>query len=278
MSFRNVNNWHWVERDCTTWAIDYLKRHLACDFDDVKIAEIIDIEGDASISQRKGKVIAIYDLTAKTRVSQSESVYDCKIEICSESCGDDPIIHLIPSNSTLSRRISLFARSLCKQFSQDMIEEQKSLIAVDSSVGAQQKISFLSVDESSAVKASSRCKVKFSVSLPSDPSHLHKMLVDPEMINRWSSGSLSETSGLRCIYDGLVSFRIINATFPSVQMDWKLKEWNSLCEVKIELIPEDSGARALVTLQDIPTDFSSSGEEFFERYYWLPIKKMLGVF
>lgn len=278
MSFRNVNNWHWVERDCTSWAIEYLRKHLVCDFEDAKITEIIEIEGDASISQRKGKVMAIYDLMAKTRLSQNGSVYDCKIEICSESCGDDPIVQLVPSNTALSRKISVFTLNLCKQFSQNMIEEQKYLMTTDSSIGAQQKISFIAVDEPSIVKNPSSCKATVSISLPTNPSYLHKMLVDPELINRWSSGSLSISSEISGIYDGLVLFKILKASFPYVEMDWKLKGWDSFCSAKIELKPADSDTGVKLTLQGIPTDFSSTAEEFFDRYYWLPIKKMLGVF
>ncbi|KAI9330436.1 activator of Hsp90 ATPase [Obelidium mucronatum] len=64
MSTVNHNNWHWIERNCLPWA----KTHLARKIKSIKagngfvITSVVNVEGQADINQRKGKLITVYDL------------------------------------------------------------------------------------------------------------------------------------------------------------------------------------------------------------------------
>ena len=59
---RNVNNWHWVDKNCLPWAKDYLSEK----FSQVKAGSITvdttDITGDVDLNQRKGKIVHIFDI------------------------------------------------------------------------------------------------------------------------------------------------------------------------------------------------------------------------
>ena len=67
MVLHNPNNWHWVNKDVKPWAKDYLERELvkiSAQENDafVKIKKVVSVDGDVDVSQRKGKVITIFDL------------------------------------------------------------------------------------------------------------------------------------------------------------------------------------------------------------------------
>lgn len=71
MALHNPNNWHWVNKDVTPWTKDYLETQLvglkASDDNGttVEISKIMKMEGDVDVSQRKGKVITIFDVELK---------------------------------------------------------------------------------------------------------------------------------------------------------------------------------------------------------------------
>ncbi|OLY85191.1 hypothetical protein AYI68_g622 [Smittium mucronatum] len=70
-NWKNVNNWHWTEKNCAEWAKKYFKNALVgLSFTGpkdqiVKITGIDSIVGDADLNQRKGKILTLYDLEIK---------------------------------------------------------------------------------------------------------------------------------------------------------------------------------------------------------------------
>ena len=70
MVLHNPNNWHWVNKDVSEWAKDYLEKNLtsvAAEDGDVsaKVTKVVSMEGDVDVSQRKGKVITLFDVKVK---------------------------------------------------------------------------------------------------------------------------------------------------------------------------------------------------------------------
>lgn len=71
-NWKNVNNWHWVERDCTEWSKTYLREALthvtyegAEDGMSVSVEAVDRCEGEAHVNQRKGRIMAFYDFELK---------------------------------------------------------------------------------------------------------------------------------------------------------------------------------------------------------------------
>lgn len=67
MVLHNPNNWHWVNKDVSGWARSYLDEAVAkVQVEDgevkAKIDKIQSMDGDVDVSQRKGKVITIFDV------------------------------------------------------------------------------------------------------------------------------------------------------------------------------------------------------------------------
>lgn len=74
MVLHNPNNWHWVNKDVAPWAKDYLENELtkiSAEQDAVtaKIDKVVSMDGDVDVSQRKGKVITIFDVRLKLEYS-----------------------------------------------------------------------------------------------------------------------------------------------------------------------------------------------------------------
>ncbi|KAI9329928.1 activator of Hsp90 ATPase [Zopfochytrium polystomum] len=68
-NWKNVNNWHWVEKNCFPWAKEHFKSTLvglsvtdAARQIEASVTELVTMTGDADINQRKGKLITVYDV------------------------------------------------------------------------------------------------------------------------------------------------------------------------------------------------------------------------
>lgn len=67
MVLHNPNNWHWVNKDVSAWTQDYLSKELVglnAEKDGVaaEVSKVLSMDGDVDVSQRKGKVITIFDV------------------------------------------------------------------------------------------------------------------------------------------------------------------------------------------------------------------------
>jgi len=67
MVLHNPNNWHWVNKDASSWTKQYLEENikgLKAEENGVtaQLDKLISMDGDVDVSQRKGKVITIFDV------------------------------------------------------------------------------------------------------------------------------------------------------------------------------------------------------------------------
>lgn len=70
MVLHNPNNWHWVNKDVSGWAKEYLTKEvtsISAEEDGVsaQVDSLVSMDGDVDVSQRKGKVITIFDVKLK---------------------------------------------------------------------------------------------------------------------------------------------------------------------------------------------------------------------
>ncbi|KAI5788884.1 activator of Hsp90 ATPase [Peziza echinospora] len=67
MVLHNPNNWHWVNKDASAWAKSYFEENLTKisaseNGVSAKIDTVLEVDGDVDVSQRKGKVITLFDV------------------------------------------------------------------------------------------------------------------------------------------------------------------------------------------------------------------------
>lgn len=67
MVLHNPNNWHWVNKDVSEWAKQWFDDNLTkieAEEGETKarVSKVVSSDGDVDVSQRKGKVITIFDV------------------------------------------------------------------------------------------------------------------------------------------------------------------------------------------------------------------------
>jgi activator of HSP90 ATPase len=80
MVLHNPNNWHWVNKDASAWAKQWFEEELGkvkAEDGDVtaRISKVVSMDGDVDVSQRKGKVITIYDVKLVLEYSGEFLIY-----------------------------------------------------------------------------------------------------------------------------------------------------------------------------------------------------------
>lgn len=79
MVLHNPNNWHWVNKDVSEWAKEYLEKDLttisaAEGGVSAQVMNIASMNGDVDVSQRKGKVITLFDVKLKLEYEGSAAI------------------------------------------------------------------------------------------------------------------------------------------------------------------------------------------------------------
>ncbi len=67
MVLHNPNNWHWVNKDVSPWTKQWFEDNVTSIKAEeggvtAKVDKVISMDGDVDVSQRKGKVITIFDV------------------------------------------------------------------------------------------------------------------------------------------------------------------------------------------------------------------------
>lgn len=67
MVLHNPNNWHWVNKDASGWTNAWLEQKLVgIEAEEggvsAKVTKLVSSDGDVDVSQRKGKVVTIFDV------------------------------------------------------------------------------------------------------------------------------------------------------------------------------------------------------------------------
>jgi activator of HSP90 ATPase len=130
MALHNPNNWHWVNKDVRPWAQDWLSSELVGlkaskeDGTSAEVSKVLSVDGDCDVSQRKGKVITIFDVRLQLEYTGKVPVKGEKVEgeeatqegdtkdvsgtitipeVAHDTEEDEYVVRLIPPTRTLVR-------------------------------------------------------------------------------------------------------------------------------------------------------------------------------
>jgi activator of HSP90 ATPase len=277
-----------------------------------EISEVRSLEGDVDVSQRKGKVISLFDLnmvlaykgsTKKDADSDPVEVsgtitvpeiaydtepeeYDFNISINSESSDKEPVKVLIRKELVPKLRSSLH------QFGPDLISEHgKDIQHPD------QRSPYGSQDQSADTTRSATPETKKqiigtaaynTVSLQLEhvfnapAQQLYDALLKPEMVSAWSrsKAEIAPTAPSKySLFGGNITGEIKSLVEgKSISQTWRLKEWKAghYANVDIELIQGSGETVMKVNWTGIPVGQEEVVKSNFEEYYVRSIKVTFG--
>ncbi|THC89968.1 hypothetical protein EYZ11_010571 [Aspergillus tanneri] len=267
MVLHNPNNWHWVNKDVSAWAKDHLKENLCLISAEengvtAKISNLLTMDGDVDVSQRKNKVITLFDVKlrleyeGKTQDEESvsgtitipevahdteEDEYVFEIENHSDSSSKQPVKDLVRS-----KIVPLIRQELAKLAPALIAEHGKD---IQHAPGVNPSSGFTAptyhpqtAKQDSAPKTTSTTTTTNKVSVntttvtASDEfrttaEELYNTFTDPQRIAAFTRGAPRQFDGAHVggkfsIFDGNVTGEYAKLEAPTlIVQKWRLAQW-----------------------------------------------------
>ncbi|KAK4513413.1 uncharacterized protein ATC70_005412 [Mucor velutinosus] len=309
---RNVNNWHWVNKDCRHWAKNYLTEKLvgtsaARDSSQVVITSLDECTGDVDLNQRKGKLLAIYDVALKMswqgKLKDGSTVYgnitvpevaydtdmdDYVFDIQINSGSGDEIKRLIRSDLVplIAAKFSHLTRDLVDQHSSDLYADKNSAPSTPELVQRKNR-NAATTPSSAATKIVEDKVVKTSIIEHScdftgaTPREIYETLLDPQRAAIWSHGKAKVSKRIGTdfeLFDGNVHGTLMQATpGKSIMQTWRLKNWpqGHFSTVTLTFKETQEGTTVKVNQVGVPVGQEEAIRKNWMGYYWNAIKDSL---
>lgn len=259
-----------------------------------RIEAVKDIEGEVSMNVRKGRLRQIFDLTISLTVAYEEEDYAVKIvDWMSDTdfAGFEMEFSRLPKPVREPLRKAVWAQLLV--FRTDLEESHGKTLLVSSAQtpnateSEEAKPKFHGVFDSSVPSMSSpkgTDRIEQKMEFPVPASFVYEALTSPDRIRQWTRGTASLAS-----FEPGASFSLLNGNImgtvtrmePGTRllMDWRLKHWPSdvVSQVDIAVKSTSEGACTVYLKQiGVPTADCDAVRDNWHRYYWEPIRTLLG--
>uniref|UniRef100_A0A3P8Z832 Activator of Hsp90 ATPase AHSA1-like N-terminal domain-containing protein n=1 Tax=Esox lucius TaxID=8010 RepID=A0A3P8Z832_ESOLU len=266
----NVNNWHWTERDATNWSSDKLKELLVGlrvenEEGSCEVTEVSKVEGEASINNRKGKLIYFYEwnLTAEWKGKSKTGVkYKGNIEIpnlsdendmedldirvtLSKDEPDTPLMALMKKEGANKVRSALgsYVGYLKTEFTQGMILPTANGVSKQQPPQSKAKSDRTQIGSSSAVPQANTgvkiptCKFSLTETFLTSPEELYRVFLNQEMVQAFTHAPAvvePERGGRFRLLDGNVlgEFQEL-VPDQKIVMKWRYNTWP--CDINTAL-------------------------------------------
>nr|CAG4645665.1 EOG090X09QT [Lynceus sp. MCZ IZ 141354] len=315
----NVNNWHWTERDATSWSKDKLTNSLKAfsvtqDGKCFTINEVEKIEGEASVNNRKAKLIAFYEwvIDLKWSMKVGENVVKGTINIpnlSDENNAEEVDVSIIISEGDrdqldnnlrkqvekgLKSEMAAYVRSLKEEFTQGMILPKKDdgMNGADMQTAARvkhQPSDSLSMDKCNIkedVKKVSTKDLKLNESFKCTVTELYSAFTIPEMVFAFTRGeaTFKPTGPIAKGTQFALFGSNVEGTYETVEPNkkiiqkWRFKNWpaNVYSTATFEFDEKEDHTDLTLTQKGIPANEFEKTLEGWKHYYFDSIKKTFG--
>ncbi|KAJ5460250.1 uncharacterized protein N7458_001802 [Penicillium daleae] len=267
MVLHNPNNWHWVNKDASGWAKEYLQEKVsAISAEDAGVSaqvdKVLSMNGDVDVSQRKGKVITLYDVklsleySGKTKdgeeVSGSitipevahdteEDEYVFEIEIYSDASSKQPVKDLVRSKilPQLRKTLATLTNALINEHAKDLqhapgVNPSSGFTpaALHPQTGKKEAAPTTTPTTSSTGKvAVNTTTVTASDEFRTTAEELYNTFTDPQRIAAFTRGAPRQFEGAHpggkfAIFDGNVTGEFVKLDAPKqIVQKWRLAQW-----------------------------------------------------
>ncbi|XP_072284520.1 activator of 90 kDa heat shock protein ATPase homolog 1 [Pyxicephalus adspersus] len=311
----NVNNWHWTERDATSWSNDKLKElflglSVTGEEGTCEVTEVSKLDGEASINNRKGKLIFFYEWDVKLNwkgESQSGVKYKGHVEIPNLSDENDPseveirvslakdepdtsLINLMRKEGSQKIReaISKYISTLKTEFTQGMILPVSNGVSHTAVGNVKQKAlpsetqnTKSATCQNTGVKIPT-CKISMKETFLTSPEELYRVLTTQELVQGFTHAPatvVADKGGKFQLLGGNVSGEFLDLEPEKrILMSWRFKSWPAGHHAAITLSLSDKGGETELQMEarGVPQSEEQHTKDGWKRYYFDGIKQTFG--
>ncbi|RAK97614.1 AHA1 family protein [Aspergillus ibericus CBS 121593] len=321
MVLHNPNNWHWVNKDASGWAKAYLKEHLCVlsaeeNGVSAKISSLLTMDGDVDVSQRKGKVITLFDVKVqleyegKTKDDESVSGTITIPEVAHDTEEDEYVFDIENHSDSGSKQPvkDLVRSKLVPQLRQELVKLAPALITehgkdIQHAPGVNPSSGFTApkyhpqtkkdspATQTTATTTTDKVAVNTTTVTGSDEfrttaEELYNTFTDPQRIAAFTRGAPRQFDGAHvggkfAIFDGNVNGEYVKLEAPTlIVQKWRLAQWPaghfSTLEIKFDQNDVDGVTQMRVTWTGVPIGQEDVTRQNWDVYYVRSIKQTFG--
>ncbi|XP_071323728.1 activator of 90 kDa heat shock protein ATPase homolog 1-like isoform X1 [Trachinotus anak] len=315
----NVNNWHWTERDVSGWSSQCLRQLLpgvrvegpegVC-----QLTDINKLDGEASINNRKGKLIFFYEWQLQaswlgtssaglkyrgtvdvSNLSDENDMDDLDISVSlAKDQPNTPLLDLMRRTGVpeVRRILGLYIQQLKSEFSQGMIlptasgprPPQSGLNQIKTSktqVSSTPRCSSSPTPRPTGVRIPT-CSFNLKETFQTSPDELYRTFINQEFVQVFTR-SAAMVDGCRGgrfqLLDGSISGEFTQLVLDQrIEMRWRFRTWPSEHYATISLDLEDRGDETELRMEcrEVPAGEEDSTREGWTRFYFQAIKQTFG--
>lgn len=317
----NPNNWHWVNKDASGWTKEYLEERLKA----IKVEEngvtaqldkLVSMDGDVDVSQRKGKVITIYDVklvieySGKTKddgdvsgtitvpevahdTEENEYVFD--IDIYADANSKAPVKDLVRAKilPQLRKEFGKLAAALVAEHGKD-IQHAPGSNPASGAVTPKLYVSSNPLTQGSGTSTPHSIKhsavntttVTDNEEFRAPASELYQTFTDPQRIAAFTRAAPKLFEGAKKggkfeLFGGNVSGEYLELVEPTkIVQSWRLDQWPaghfSRLEINFDQNDVDNVTVMRVSWSGVPIGQEEVTKRNWSEYYVRSIKQTFG--
>ncbi|KAM3919103.1 activator of 90 kDa heat shock protein ATPase homolog 1 isoform 2-T2 [Leptodactylus fuscus] len=303
-----------TERDASAWSTEKLKElflavSVSGEEGSCEVTEVSKLDGEASINNRKGKLIFFYEWDVKlnwTGHSNSGVKYKGHVEIPNLSDENDPseveirvslakdepdtsLKELMKKKGVQQIReaVGQYIATLKTEFTQGMILPTKNGVSHTGVTDAKQKVApppsqdKTVTCQNTGVKIPT-CKVSMKETFLTSPEELYRVLTTQELVQGFTHAPATVTAekgGKFQLLGGNVSGEFIELESEKrIVMSWRFKTWPGGHHATITLTFTDKGGETELQMEarGVPQSEDQHMKDGWKRYYFDGIKQTFG--
>ncbi|KAF9250150.1 hypothetical protein DTO013E5_2865 [Penicillium roqueforti] len=320
MVLHNPNNWHWVNKDASGWAKEFLQKNLVgLSVEEggvsAKVDKLVSMDGDVDVSQRKGKVITLFDVkvsleySGKTKDDEDvtgtinipevahdteEDEYVFEIENRADSNSKQPVKDLVRTKLTVEIRKALtgLTPALINEHGKDLQHAPgenpssgfpKAVVHPHTKADTPAAKTTTSKTGKVAVNTTT---VSASDEFRTTAAELYTTFTDPQRIAAFTRGAPRQFDGATvggkfAIFDGNVTGEFVTLNEPKqIVQKWRLAQWPeghfSSQEINFDQNDIDGVTQMRVSWSGVPVGQEDVTKQNWDTYYVRSIKQTFG--
>ncbi|XP_033095047.1 activator of 90 kDa heat shock protein ATPase homolog 2 isoform X3 [Trachypithecus francoisi] len=283
----NVNNWHWTERDATSWSKGKFQDLLVGivvenDAGRGEISELKQVEGEASCSSRKGIVkesgVKHKGLIEIPNLSEENEVDDTEVNVSKKKGDGDILKDLMKTAGTAKVRQALgdYLKALKTEFTTGMILPTKAM--------ATQSENTLQVQASSPVALGVRIPtvaLHMMELFDTSVEQLYSIFTVKDLVQKFSKSTAvleAEKGGKFQMFDGNITGEYLELlTNKKIVMKWRCRNWpeEHYATVALNFVPTLGQTELQLDCKGVPVCKEENMKFCWQKQHFEEIKGLL---